>query len=277
MVFFCAEYPVWQELSDNLASVASLFRSESFYPKLQRFLLNIYSPHLPKLGWDSQPGEDPRTATLRALVVGMLGRAGDADVAKTAFEKLMAHSAGNGTQLPGDLQETFFRYALRHDETQAFAALLHAYEHSTFPEEQRNALSALGCVSSPKLHSQMLEYTLFSGKVRLQDIMFSLGSLSGSSDYGGLACWQFFTSNYDRLFAQLGAGPMWPGCVGLCCRGLRSENDINDVETFFSTHELGSAQRRLTQALEVVQVQIRRRERDRDSLESFLSQYDSEP
>ena len=112
-----------------------------------------------------------------------------------------------------------------------------------------------------------------SGKVRRQDIMFSLGSLSGSSDYGGLACWRFFTSNYDRLFAELGTGPMWPGCVGLCCRGLRSEDDVKDVERFFSTHELGSAQRRLTQALEVVQVQIRRRERDRDSLENFLSQY----
>jgi cytosol alanyl aminopeptidase len=264
---------VWQELSDNLASVASLFRSESFYPNLQRFLRNIYSPQLQRLGWDSQPGEEPRTATLRALLIGMLGRAGDAGVAKTAFELLMAHSSGNGLPLAGDLQETVFRCALRHDEAQAFAALLHAYEHSKFPEEQRNALSALGCVSNPKLHSQMLEYTFFSGKVRRQDIMFSLGSLSGSSDYGGLACWQFFTANYDRLYAQLGSGPMWPGCVGLSCRGLRSEDEMKDVEKFFSSHELGSAQRRLTQALEVVQVQIRRRERDRDSLASFLSQY----
>lgn len=270
---FSSEYAVWQELSEHLSGLTSLFRSEAWFPLLQTFLRNIYSRQMETLGWDAKPGEAPRVGTLRATVLGMMSKSGDPIIAREAFERLMAYEQ-NSTEafIPGDMQEALFRCALKHDEATAFEALLSIYERAALPEEKRNTLSSLGCVKDPKRHADLLDYVFFSGKVRLQDVCFPLGSLSGSTDDGGRATWLYFKSNFARLHQLLGSGPMWASCVGLCCRGLRTTDDVADVERFFSdpVSPAGSALRRLTQAIEFVNVQINRRDRDRASVEEFL-------
>jgi hypothetical protein len=230
------------------------------------------------LGWEALPGEDSRTGTLRSLVIGMMGRAGDPDVARAAFGRLLACAAPGGARegsalplpLPGDWREAAFRCAIRHDEGRAFRALREVYEGSALPEEQRGALAAMGCVEAPALQAEVLGYAFFSGRVRPQDVLFPLGSLSASSDGGGRACWRFLVDNYDRIHSLLGSGPMWPGCVGLCCRGLRSSEEAGAAEAFFRERDPGSARRRLAQALDLVRVQVRRRERDREGVQRFL-------
>jgi len=271
-----AEYAVWQELSENLSALASLIRSEPFFPNLQRFLHRIYAGQMELLGWEASDGESPRTGTLRSTVISMLGVAGDEGICKEAFDRLVAHDKyQDKAPIPGDLRSTVFECALRHDEAAAFEALKRIYEGSTFPEEQRDALSVMGRVKDATRHAEMLQYALLSGSVRLQDIMFPLASLSGTSDEGGKATWTFFKDNYSILHDNFGSGPMWSNCVGLSVRGLTTRDDLADVESFFNEpcHAIGSAQQRLAKATEIVRVQIERRERDRDSLRNFLGDY----
>lgn len=228
------------------------------------------------LGWEASKGESPRTGTLRATVISMLGTAGDEAVAREAFVRLVAFDEDpDKSPIPGDLRSTVFRCALRYDEATAFEVLKRIYEGSTFPEEQRDALSVMGCVKDETRHAAMLEYALLSDSVRLQDIMFPLSSLSGTTDEGGRAAWAYFKDNYSRLHDKLGSGPMWANCVGLSVRGLTTADDVFDVERFFSepSHAIGSAQQRLAKALEIVKVQMERRERDRGSLSQFLDGY----
>ena len=71
-----AEYAVWQELSENLAALASLYRSESFFPRFQSFIQEIYTKQMGNIGWDAKEGEAQRTGTLRATVINMLAMAG---------------------------------------------------------------------------------------------------------------------------------------------------------------------------------------------------------
>jgi len=271
------EYAVWQELSDNLSSLASLVRSEPFFPNLQRFLKHIYEGQLELLGWEASVDESPRTGTLRATVIGMLGIAGVTDVLKKAFDMFMAYKANPDTgEISGDLRETVFRCALRYDEAVVFSALKDIYQDSsTFPEEQRDCLAVMGCVKDSDRHADMLQYTLLSGYVRLQDVAFPLASLSGTTDDGGRSSWRYFKDNYSRLHERFGSGPMWANCVALCVRGLTTTEDVADVERFFQepSHEVGSAQKRLAKALEIVQVHMDRRDRDRDSLEEFLGEF----
>lgn len=271
-----SEYAVWQELSENLSSIASLIRSEKFFPNFQRFLKHIYARKMKLLGWEASENETPRTGTLRAKVISMLGIASDEVVLKESFERFMAFKGDpNQHHIPGDLRATVFRCALRHDEATVSDALKQIYEASTFPEEQRDCLTAIGCVKDEKRHADMLQYTLLSGKIRLQDQMFPLSSLSGITDEGGRATWNYFKDNYTQLHEKLGSGPMWATCVALSVRGLSTAEDLADVENFFNepSHAIGSAQQRLAKAMEIVQVQMDRRERDRKSLAEFLDSY----
>jgi hypothetical protein len=264
------EYPVWQELAENLSDLASLFRSESFFPQLQDFLQRIFKSHMERLGWDATPEEPARIGTLRGTVIGIMGIAGDQDVLKEAFERFMAYANDRtGNAISGDLRGTIFRCALRYDEAKAFAALKQIYEDpSTLPEEQRSCLSVMGCVKDETRHAEMLDYVVFSGQVRYQDVAYPLASLSGVTDEGGLAVWSFLKQNFHTVYSKWGNGPMWAPFVALSCRGLTTAAGADEVESFFADplRLPGSAKRRLIQALEVVRTKSARRDRDRASV-----------
>lgn len=229
-----------------------------------------------RLGWDTAPEESQRIGTLRASVINMLGMAGDQTVCREAYNRFCEHASNpEGSNVPGDLQHIMFRNALRFNEAEVYPKLKEIYENSTFPEEQRNSLSVMGCVKDMKRHKEMLEYTLFSDKVRLQDIAFSLNSLSSTSDEGGRACWEFLNSRMDLIYAQYGAGPMWSAVVGLMCHGLRTLEEAAEVEAFFTNpaHPPGSAKRRLAQAVEAIRTRATRLDRDRAAISAFLEGY----
>lgn len=268
-----ADYVVWQELAENLESLATLFRSEDFFPKYRSFLRAIFSKQLSVLGWEAKdPDESPRAGTLRATAIRMLCIAGDTDVQRKAFEKFRDFENDPQTAgISGDIQEVVFAGALRYNEEYVHKSLRSIFENrSTFPEEQRNILSVLGSVKDPKLHEEYLNYVLFSGRVRLQDVAFPLSSLANSSDKNGRATWNFFCKNFERLHRQLGSGPMWAACVGLSCRGLTTLKEADEVEAYFVSKPHGSATRRLQQVLEIVRTNAHRRDRVRDSIGSFL-------
>jgi aminopeptidase 2 len=264
---------LWEELSDNLAGLASLFRSETFFPMFQIFLSSIYTTQMRQLGWDSRPDECARTGSLRATVIKMMGVAGEKDVLQQALDMFAAYKKDpKAAPVPGDLQSVVFRCAMRYDEAFVFESLRDLYEDpATSPEEKRDSLSVMGCVQDVRRQKEMSDYVFWSGKVRLQDIAFPLGSLSSASDEGGLGLWKYFQANYLKLHDRLGSGPMWASCVALSCRGVTTSKDADEVEAFFTDHSPGSAKRRLTQALELVRTRISRRERDRDDVSAFLS------
>ena len=168
--FFITEYVVWQELSSNLSSLASLYRSEAFYPKFQEMLGKLYTRQYHLLGWEASPTESARTGTLRGTILSMMGVAKDPAVLQEGYRRFMDLTKASSLegQVSGDIQGVLFRLALRHDEATVFRALQKIYEEqdSLSPETQRDCLVVMGCVQDSKLHVEMLDYIFFSGKVR---------------------------------------------------------------------------------------------------------------
>jgi puromycin-sensitive aminopeptidase len=268
-----AEYPVWQELSENLASLATMIRSEPYFHRFQDLLRGLYSRQMDLLGWVAKSGEDSRTGTLRATTIGMLAIADDPCVLRKAYDEFMAFRRDPaGAPIAGDLQKTIFRCALKYDESTVYNELKQLYEKSSFPEEQRNCLSVLGCVKNSGLHREMLHYAFHSGNVRSQDIAFLLGSLATSTDEGGRASWKYFQDNFSILYTKYGSGPVWGTCVALSCRGLRTIIEADQVEEFFRdpSHSVGAVKRRLMQSLEAVRTMAVRRDRDRNALQEYF-------
>jgi aminopeptidase N len=254
--------------------LAALFRSETYYPQLQTFIKKIYTPQFEILGWKATDGEAPRTGSLRATIISMLGTAGDERILKESYNSFMEYRHDpNESFLDGDMRSVIFECALRHNETIVFDELRRMYKDpNTLPEEQRDCLSVMGRVKDEKRHKDMLEYIFFSKNVRLQDISFPLASLAATSNHGGVATWKFFTTNFDVLRSQMGnTGNIWAACIGLACCGLRTSEDIDSVASFFETHSAGAGEKRLAQSMEVVRTKIARRERDRDNLAEFLN------
>ena len=265
------EYAVWQELSVNIGDLLSLYRSESFFPKFQEFTRKIYARQLERLGWDARPSEPQRSGTLRAAIISVLSTSGDKSVLNEALMRFYGF-INNGDPIPSDLRGIVLKAAMRCDEDRVYPALKQWYEKSRFPEEQRSCLAVLGSVKDPKRHAEMLDYVLFSPKVRSQDIMYPLNSLSSSSDEGGRACWRYFKDNFGLISSKFEGGPMWKICAGLLCRGLRTLEEADDVEGFFAKlpRGAGSGEQRVRQALEGIRARALRLEREREPVQEFL-------
>jgi ERAP1-like C-terminal domain len=247
-----------------------------FFGKFQMFLSKLYTKQYNTLGWEAKTDESGRTGTLRATIISMMGKAGTLDVDKKAFELFQASiSDPINSPINGDLRGTIYRSALRYDEQFVYASLKKLFEQSSFPEEQRDCLSIMGCVKDPERHRQMLDYVFNSGMVRPQDLATPLSSLASSSDYGGQCVWEYFQANYETLRARYQSGPIWPVCVGICCSGLsQSLSSADKVEEYFQSPQTpaGSGGKRLKQVLEVLRTKAKRRERDRDVVETYLLQ-----
>ena len=269
-----SEYAVWQELSENLAALATLYRSETFFPKLQQFLHRIYSKQMRAIGWDERPGDDQLTGTLRSTIIGMMGVAGDEKVCSEALTRFKAYVENpEANAIPGDLRTAIFRTALRADEEYVFTKLRQIYEENSDPGVQRSSLMVMGRVKDADRHADMLDYTLYSGNVRFQDIAFALHGLTTTTDEGGRKCWQNFKDDFDNLAARFRAGHvLWGSIIGLTSRGLKTLEEADEVEEFFAdpAHPAGAGQRRLEQGLEGLRTNAARLARDRDAVFTFL-------
>lgn len=115
----------------------------------------------------------------------------------------------------------------------------------------------MGAVKDPVRRSEMMDYVMFSGKVRLQDMAFPLGALSATSDTGGRAAWVYLRDKFSSLQTKYGGSPMRGLIVGLSCRGLTLTAEADEVEAFFEAGA-GSATPRLSQALEIVRTHAQR-------------------
>lgn len=269
-----ADYAVWQEISENLSTLVALYRSESFFTKFQSFIKQIYSRQYELLGWEVKANELGRTGTLRATVISMMGKTKDPHIGAKAYELFMANkNDATNSPVTGDLRCVIYRCALRHDEVSVYQSLKEIYESTSFPEEQRDCLSIMGCVQDPKLHRDMLDYTFCSGKVRSQDIATPLSTLASASIPGGRATWEYFQQHYDTLRSRYINGPLWAICVGLCCSGMSgSLSEADEVEEYFQSpgREPGPAEKRLSQTLEVLRTKVARRERDRAIVDAYF-------
>ena len=160
------EYAVWQELSENLANLASLYRSQPFFKNFQVMLRKLYSKQMKILGWEASFSEPQRTATLRGIVINMLRLAGDKNVITEAFYRFQRFLKDpEQYPIPGDLKSIIFKAALRKDEEFVYEKIKEIYENSSSPEEQRGCLSVMGSVLSMDRHKKTIDYVLFSGKV----------------------------------------------------------------------------------------------------------------
>ncbi|TMW67946.1 hypothetical protein Poli38472_007618 [Pythium oligandrum] len=269
------EYLCWKEISTSLAHYSSLFGGESFYPKLQAYIRELFGSVMKRLTWDATE-EDKAHASLgnfRAIVIARLGAAGDASVIEEAQKRVKTYLSGDKSALSADLRGVAFRiHAAATKEPAAAAALVKQlqdlYEQSDFAEEKEDCLSGLGAIPDLGLKQQALEWSI--EKVRAQDVA-RLFAGAVRDDTSTQMVWEFLTTRYDTLevkYSMLIFGRFICNTVSR----FRSEEKALEVETFIKTKNVSAYARRLDGALETLRLNAKQFGRDREALEKWLEQ-----
>jgi aminopeptidase N len=150
---------VWEAMVSNLNFLDALARGEPERPLVRRFIAGFAKPKMAKLGWSEKAGETAEDAQLRALLAGVLARAGDEEAiaqARSRFERWLNDPASVSPAMIGFVTATAGRYA----DTQTFAALAQRLAVTQNNEERSRLTAALTQVQDPALADKVLQMSL---------------------------------------------------------------------------------------------------------------------
>jgi aminopeptidase N len=150
---------VWEAMVSNLNFLDALARGEPERPLVRRFIAGFAKPKMAKLGWSEKAGETAEDAQLRALLAGVLARAGDEEAiaqARSRFERWLNDPGSVSPAMIGFVTATAGRYA----DTQTFAALAQRLAVTQNNEERSRLTAALTQVQDPALADKVLQMSL---------------------------------------------------------------------------------------------------------------------
>jgi len=148
------DFTVWNDLAASLSDVMGAWATEDEeYAGLQRLLLKTMAKIMGVVGWDAKPGEPPLFPMLRPLVIGALGRNGDAAVAAEARKRL----AGGYEAVPADLRFAVYSIVVAGGGQTEFDQILEVMKGAAMAEEKIRALRALGFAREPALVQRLLK------------------------------------------------------------------------------------------------------------------------
>jgi aminopeptidase N/puromycin-sensitive aminopeptidase len=237
---------------------------------LSAWLTSNFGPVYQKLGAPT-PQDSPDKRQLRATLFQVLGEYGkDPQVlaeAKADAEKYLADQAS----VDPTLGQTALAIAARNGDAALYDKLQQVFETSHNPELQEGALRLLALFENPELAKRAMDYAI-SGKVKNQDAAFQLAIELSRLATRDLA-WKFVQEHWDVIHGLLTPelGNALVGSTASFC----SEQARNDVQQFFASHPVASADQSVKHSVERINGCIEFRNLQQANLKKWLQSQSS--
>ncbi len=252
-------YTVWLEIAMGLARIEQLLPHNK---NLNKFVINLFSPTLKRLGWNKKPDDSHTDSLLRSLAISRLGRAGDKKVIDEARKKFKS-----GKTNP-DIRGAVYGVVASSGNKKDFEEFVKRYKAETLHEEKNRLGGALGDFTDPKLLQSACEFAM-SEHVRIQDTVGILSSV-GSNPLGRDIWWNFLQKNWKTLVTRYGEGGLTLGRAVKAIGGSAEERHLKSIVKFFKTADAPGAKRAIDQLVERLEGNIAWLKRDGKNIEEFL-------
>ncbi len=258
---------VWEDLALNLGRLDTLLSDEPYYSSFRDLARGIFQPVGKRMGWEAKPGEGHLNALLRSTVLTQLGRYVDEDALGKASSLFSAYQDNTDSVHPDIRGVVFNLTAKRGDET-TYEALWDMQKEATLEEEKVRLLLALTNFEQPALLEQTLERSL-SDDVRVHDTILVVVRVGGNR-HGRNMAWEFVKDNWKEFERRYSDGLFaLSGLVGMTSR-FNTQEQLEDVESFFEAHPTPTADRAIKQSLEVIRLNVAWLERNRADLAEWF-------
>lgn len=267
------DYAVWSDLTGSLVKLASMYAltDAPYGDDMKRFMLWLYRDVIATLGWTVRDCDKEKDGQLRALVLNVGGKCGDAGVVATAQKMFAAHCAGT-TLIPTDLLSTVLSITLANGGEKEFKQTLKLYDQANMAEVRVRILSVLGAVKDVALLKQVL--TMSTGdSVRAQDVCYPIASVANNA-IGRPLAWAWMQENWTMLVGKFGGGQfMLTRIISIVLNNFASTQRLDEIVAFFADKDVGAAgcARGVSQAMERVKTQAAWVTRDAADVAAFLA------
>ena len=212
------------------------------------------------------PDDSPNNRELRAALFQELGFYAKDPAVLEQSKEIAEKYLGDPASVDATLGQTALSVAARNGDAALFDKLQQVYETSHVPELQDGALRLLAFFENPELAQRAMEYAI-SGKVRNQDAAIQLAialQMPATRDQA----WKFIQEHWDAIHALL--TPEMGGALVGSTSGFCSEQARDDVQQFFATHKVASADQAVKHSAERIDGCIEFRHLQEGNLKSWL-------
>ena len=258
------EYIVWADISSSIGEVGKGWGTHDGYKTLVR---NLFGGLAADLGFDKADDESYQTSQLRPLALARAIKANSPDLVAAATERFNA-----GTLHP-DLCSSVYRSLFAVADADSGAALkdklISMYNDATSQDTRVIVLSAIGGAPTKDLASQVMEWAASSGDVRNQDLIYVVGSLSGSH-HGCEAVWEYVKANFAELEVKFSGAFLLARLLKTTVGSMTTQAQLDDVDAFFEGKDRTAYDRPLKQACEEASARVAWLGRDGDAVGEWL-------
>jgi len=242
---------VWAQVTGSLSFLDHAVDDEA-RTSVAAYTRTLLGGLLGRLGWDPRPGEDPRTPTLRAQVVGSLGTVGQDPQVRAEAQRRHRAAEGGTEPLDPDLTSAVLGVVAAAGGPGEYDDILEHYRHPATPQEEMRYLYALTGFGDAALGARTFE--LAHTEVRTQNAPFVVHLLLANRAVGP-ATWERVEASWDDLNARIPANivPRMVDGVRLLCRHPQLADRVRD---FLVAHPLRTGQRTVDQTLERLAVNV---------------------
>ena len=262
------EHAIWSFITGGLGLIEHHTLAEEVRHGFEAFVSDLVGPVLERLGWEVSEEETDLTRKLRGDLIATMGNlASDAETiarSRTIVTDLLA-----GAPVDPEVATAALAVYARHGGPEEYETLWKVYQESTTPLDQvRYLRTVAGVVTEPEATSTLDK--IVQGDIRTQDGFWVFTRLL--SGKAGPGVWANARTRWDQVLAAM------PGLTrNRVVEGLPalSEPEVAaDVKSFFAEHPLPEASRALEQKLELLDANVKLRERETDEVTAYFAQRD---
>jgi puromycin-sensitive aminopeptidase len=256
---------VWSAMAAPLGLLRRMLPEEQ-RAGLQAFVRRLARPAFERVGWEAQPGEPEKTATLRGLLVLALGVTAEDDEVRNRAVELHASYLEDRTSVDPDLVEAVTYISARNGGEAEYQHFLDRFREPATPQEQVRYLYGLGRFRNEGLLRRTLDMAV-SGEVRTQNAPYLISQVLDNPNGGSLA-WDFVEQHWDDLlerFPENSHARMLETIPSLVSPELAGR-----VRAFLEAHPLRTGQRTVEQTLERLDVNVALMQREGAQLPSLF-------
>ncbi|MFA6076759.1 MAG: M1 family aminopeptidase [Candidatus Paceibacterota bacterium] len=259
-------YTVWLELAMGLGRLEQLLLKKEVKIKLDKLILQIFSPLAFKLGWEKKKGEMHTDTLLRSLAISRAGRSGDKKIIVQARKIFSAMQRGK--HINPDLRGAVYSTVATYGGIKEYQTFIKQYKKETLHEEKNRIGNALGDFRDPKILKLACDFA-FSDSVRQQDTIGIISSI-GVNPIGRNIWLSFVQKNWKTLVSRYGDGGHTLARLVKAIGGSAEKKHLKLLKKFFATHDAPGAKRAIQQVMERLESNIAWFERDGKMIENFL-------
>jgi len=256
-------YTVWVEIVTGLTRLEQLLAKSNSEQKLNKLILNLFSPLAQKMGWVPKKNEAHTNVLLRSLALSRAGRAGDKKIINEARKRF------NSGDISPNIRGAVYSVVATHGGIKEYNQLVEKYKKETLHEEKNRIGNVLGDFQDPKILKLACQFAL-SSHVRIQDTIGILSSV-GINPLGRDIWWSYIQKNWKILVSRYGEGGLTLARAIKAISGSAEPKHFSSFKKFFATHPAPGASRAITQILERLESNIIWLKRDEKIIEKFLN------